>query len=301
MAFTPYWNGTNWVYNGTSGSDYGTGTSEADIFMGNEGPDTMYGGAGNDTFYCRVDGNYIDGGADRDMVHYQGAQVDSQGRGLYVDLSQNAAYSYGSGKTDTLVNIEDIFGSTGNDTIVGSSAANVLSGYDGNDVIAGMGGNDTIYGGYGNDTLDGGSGADYLYGGVGNDVLFGGSETDYLYGEEGNDILDGGSGTNYLRGGKGNDQYEFYNSGGKDFVYENKAEGADVVCIYDFNSVSFGRNSNNLQMSAVNSVGQQTIMEFVNWFVDFGVEYFAFAGTNSVYTAQDVASLFGVTAITQPA
>lgn len=35
-------------------------------------------------------------------------------------------------------------------------------------------------------------------------------------------------------------------------------------------------------------------MQFVDWFVDFEVEYFTFGGSGNTYTAQDVAGLFGV-------
>ncbi len=61
-------------------------------------------------------------------------------------------------------------GTPGNDTIVGTSADDVISGAGGNDSLQGGLGDDEIYGGDGNDTLAGGIGFDYLYGGAGNDT-----------------------------------------------------------------------------------------------------------------------------------
>ncbi|WP_287729234.1 M10 family metallopeptidase C-terminal domain-containing protein, partial [Microcystis sp. M061S2] len=53
--------------------------------------------------------------------------------------------------TDTLVSIENLIGTAGNDTIIGNTANNSLNG---------GAGNDTLIGGAGNDTLTGGAGAD---------------------------------------------------------------------------------------------------------------------------------------------
>ena len=60
-------------------------------------------------------------------------------------------------------------GTSGNDTLVGSSLGDLLDGLGGNDSLSGGDGDDTILGGTGNDTLDGGSGDDSMVGGTGND------------------------------------------------------------------------------------------------------------------------------------
>ncbi|WP_262271837.1 calcium-binding protein [Microvirga yunnanensis] len=57
----------------------------------------------------------------------------------------------------------------GQDTMIGSTGADVLSGY---------GGNDKLYGKWGADTLSGGSGNDYLVGGLARDRLVGGTGYD---------------------------------------------------------------------------------------------------------------------------
>ncbi|NET64686.1 MAG: matrixin family metalloprotease, partial [Moorea sp. SIO1G6] len=101
--------------------------------------------------------------------------------------------------------IENVVGSSSNDTIIGNNSANNLKGGDGNDRLYGNAGNDYLKGGSGNDYLDGGTGSDRLYGGTGNDNLYGSSGNDTLSGGSGNDYLDGGTGSDYMLGGSGND------------------------------------------------------------------------------------------------
>jgi Ca2+-binding RTX toxin-like protein len=83
----------------------------------------------------------------------------------------------------------ELRGGNGNDTITGSSVA---------DIIGGAGGRDRLTGGAGNDTLNGGAGRDLLFGGAGNDSLSGGA---------GRDRLDGGAGDDAMSGGAGADQF----------------------------------------------------------------------------------------------
>jgi Ca2+-binding RTX toxin-like protein len=109
---------------------------------------------------------------------------------------------------------DSITGLEANDTLNGGTDDDTLIGGDGYDRLAGEGGNDSLNGGYkadrldggdGNDSLDGGTDNDTLYGDAGNDSLMGNSESDILDGGIGNDILDGGTGDDSLRLGEGND------------------------------------------------------------------------------------------------
>lgn len=77
--------------------------------------------------------------------------------------------------------------------------ADNLFGSSGPDTIDGLGGNDTIHGDYGDDVLLGNDGNDYLDGGNGNDRLDGGDGNDTLMGTE-YDTLLGGAGNDSLRG-----------------------------------------------------------------------------------------------------
>ncbi|WEK29101.1 MAG: peroxidase family protein [Candidatus Pseudomonas phytovorans] len=103
-------------------------------------------------------------------------------------------------------------------TLVGTNAANTLTGGAGNDVISGLGGNDT---------LNGLGGADQLFGGVGNDILNGGDDPDILNGDDGNDTLNGGLGADAMNGGAGNDTFVVDNAG--DTVTEALNGGTDLV------------------------------------------------------------------------
>lgn len=91
-----------------------------------------------------------------------------------------------------------IIGTPGNDHLVATADAEVISTFGGDDVVDGAGGDDTLCGGSGNDTLIGGGGADALYGGLGNDTL---------RGSTGNDRVDGGGGVDSCDGQLGADTH----------------------------------------------------------------------------------------------
>jgi Ca2+-binding RTX toxin-like protein len=84
----------------------------------------------------------------------------------------------------------------GDDTVVGSTA---------NDLVFGNEGEDIITGNFGNDSLFGGKGKDAIAGREGNDSINGGQDGDFIVGEGGNDILLGGRGNDFLASGNGND------------------------------------------------------------------------------------------------
>lgn len=88
---------------------------------------------------------------------------------------------------DLDVNIENVIGGAGNDTIDASLSKlvpHILYGMAGNDTLIGSNLADTLYGGWGNDNLYGGNGVDILVGGDGNDLLQGGAENDILKGDD---------------------------------------------------------------------------------------------------------------------
>ena len=95
---------------------------------------------------------------------------------------------------------EYAWGSSGDDTIVGTSGIQKMSG---------EGDDDTLYGASGDDRLEGGSGNDTLYGdntpcndAADKDTILGGDGDDALWGNCGDDKLDGQGGTNDVcRGG----------------------------------------------------------------------------------------------------
>ncbi|MFV0513768.1 MAG: beta strand repeat-containing protein [Jhaorihella sp.] len=131
----------NDVINGAGGNDTLTGLDGRDTLNGQNGDDFLIGGAGNDR---------LDGGAGMDSVLYY---RDRGASPVYVDLLAGTATD-SNGDTDTLVSVEYVFGTEGNDTILGSNIASErLFGRGGNDLLDGRDGKNLIFTGSGNDTV----------------------------------------------------------------------------------------------------------------------------------------------------
>ncbi|MEG4342972.1 S8 family serine peptidase [Microcoleus sp. A003_D6] len=122
-----------------------------------------------------------------------------------------------------------LFALGGNDFIVGSSDAEILSGDDGNDRLLGGSNSDTLFGGVGNDLLNGGVNSDILFGDGGSDTLQGGKGGDALDGGGGSDVLVGDAGKDTLTGGLGPDTFVLRS----DSAVSDPA-AADIIT--DFNS-----------------------------------------------------------------
>ncbi len=99
--------------------------------FGFEGNDTLTGGAGNDS---------LDGGAGSDTAAYR-ASI----QGVNINLSTNSVTG-GDAQGDTLTSIENLEGSSRNDTLTGNANPNTLIGGNGKDSLAGGGGNDLLFG-----------------------------------------------------------------------------------------------------------------------------------------------------------
>jgi Ca2+-binding RTX toxin-like protein len=103
------------------------------------------------------------GGLGRDLVSYRVASP--------VAVSLDDVANDGSGNRDDNVHsdVEDIFGGAGNDILVGSDDANLISGEEGDDTIVGMGGDD-LFAAQGRDP-NFPDGADAMFGGPGTDTV----------------------------------------------------------------------------------------------------------------------------------
>jgi hypothetical protein len=152
---------------GSAGNDSISAGGGNTVLVGGGGADTLIGGAGNDllvpgprvTFAGAPDGNdSIDGGAGLNTVDYS-RRTDNltlrlDGSGASGDLA--------AGEADTLVNIRNVLGGLGNDTIVGNNS---------NDFASGGAGDDSITGGSGNDAIVGSAGADTVFAAAGHNTL----------------------------------------------------------------------------------------------------------------------------------
>ena len=232
---------------GRDGIDFIAGGAGVDILDGGAGDDQLFGGAGNDLLIGGVGADILDGGEGNDFASY----YNSAAR-VSIRLDTNV-FSEGDAQGDTLVDIEDVWGSQFDDYLSGDSGDNQLSGY---------GGNDYLRGNEGADRLDGGSGTDLVSyfnsnarvsirldtkvfsgGHAQGDRLIniedvGGTDyDDYLAGDSGNNRLYGNAGNDYLRGNEGADRLD--GGAGMDFVSYYNSD-ARVVVRLDTNVISGG-------------------------------------------------------------
>ena len=210
---------------GGEGNDTIVGTTLADTILGGRDNDVLRGGAGNDTYEVRgrdpahpnwqtysfegYDSYSDSSGSDRIVaVSDNGSEgvdigLNSFGPTSGIELidatgTTGAVRLLGDWQANTFnFSATELRGSNfsielgdGNDTLVGSAQANVVSGGYGNDQIRTLAGDDTIRGDGGNDVLDGGEGSDtYLVSGLesGGWMTYGGQDT---YGDSGLSGLD---------------------------------------------------------------------------------------------------------------
>ena len=187
--------------------------------------ENLKGGSGNDSFTGDGSANVLDGGTGVDTINFSGVDLP-----VVANLLSKLATGQG---TDSLLNDENLVGSSSNDVLTGDTQANSINGGSGDDVINGGLGNDQIVGGSGSDTADfsgatkpiaadlslgtatGGSGSDSLAGienlngGAGNDSLTGDGQANVINGGLGNDLIVGGLGDDSFTGGGGTDTVDY--------------------------------------------------------------------------------------------
>ena len=181
------------IYSGSAGVDTLTGGVAAESFLQTAGADSISGGAtGLDTLVLAATNFDIDGSLTGDtatgvVVNLGSANVDEAtvlnqvtrhfGEGsttlvggsasfLFTNAAAATAGQVNAVVTQTVSGIENVTGGTGNDYIIGNSAANVVNGAAGTDYITLGDGNDTVNivaGTDGNsDVMVGGNGTDTL-------------------------------------------------------------------------------------------------------------------------------------------
>jgi Ca2+-binding RTX toxin-like protein len=289
---------------GGGGNDTLIGGGAGDSLSVGVGNSSVQGGVGNDTIYAAGGNNTLNGGLGNDLF-VEGSGADSiigGGGSDTVDYSNSPSAvtvdlgigtgSGGYAQGDSYSGIENITGSSYNDTITGDANTNIINGGAGDDSIIGNGGNDTLYGGLGNDTLVAGSASSYLDGGDGNDSLVGGAGNDTLVGGPGNDTLVGGPGNDLylLDGTSGNDLIDNYSNSPQDdaisYVWQ---DSSGVNHSVDYTDLWFQDVNNNLVISVIGTTATATVY---NWFSTAGsnpfqVQYVFAADsghTNNVFT-----------------
>jgi len=213
------------------------GKGSGDSLSGGPGNDTLDGGAGTDRIFETADANFV----------LTPSNLTGLGNNVLIGI-ERAALTGGPG--NNTINASAFTGSTtldggdGDDSIRGSTAADLIIGGNGNDTLLGHAGNDTIMAGTGDDSVDGGAGNDGLSGFSGNDRIIGGADNDTIYGGSGNDTLTGGDGADTIVGGAGGDTVD--GEGGTDKVLGGSGSGANP-----FDSVigSAGEIDENFQLN----------------------------------------------------
>ena len=231
----------NLTLDGSLGATTGTGNAGANVItawgdnatlLGMGGNDTLIGSYGDDTLDGGAGTDSMDGGDGSDTVLYT-ANTTSVKVDLTAGLASFPGFNWPSEK---LTSIENAITGSGNDILIGNTAANAFSGGAGNDAFDGAGGTDSFDGGAGSDTV--------LYTtattsvkvdltanlvsfpgktwpaetlvsienattGSGADTLLGNADANTFRGGAGIDILQGGAGADILIGGTGNDLFRF--------------------------------------------------------------------------------------------
>jgi Ca2+-binding RTX toxin-like protein len=237
----------NDTLNGLGGNDIIHGGGGIDLIDGGIGDDKLVGGTGDDVLTGGAGADRLEGGSGIDTVSYAAAAV-----AVVLNLLNGVGSGGGNDSSgDSVVDVENIVGGLGGDTLIGNNvAANVLNGGAGDDDLSGLAGNDTLIGGAGDDHLTGGQGADQIDGGAGIDLVdyagsaavtinlstgtAGGGDAagDVLIGIEDvygaflvNDILTGSAGNNLLDGRGGDDILS--GLGGTDILLGH--DGGDIL------------------------------------------------------------------------
>jgi Ca2+-binding RTX toxin-like protein len=219
------------------------GTAGHDLLAGFGGNDTLDGGAGNDVFLMSS-GTATTYGSDRiygrdgiDTLYF-GEHGQSAIKVSLVGGTVSGGGAGGAGSAGAYM-LENVVGTSFNDSITGDGSANRLEGGAGKDTLTGREGNDTLLGGggddvfvmtnggssYGNDTIDGGAGSDRVeFGSLGKSAITvnlaagtlagggpsaGGSialaSVENVLGSAYADIIIGSAAANWLQGYYGND------------------------------------------------------------------------------------------------
>ncbi len=160
------------------------GSIESQTFISFDGNDRIIAGGGDDILIGGAGADYLDGGSGTDTASYETATSR-----IAVNLTDQDLPRDGDAIGDYLVSIENVVGSSFDDSIRGSDGDNTLHGGAGNDTLRDYYGNNRLFGEEGDDDIQSRRGNDYLDGGAGNDTLRAGDGYDTVLGGEGDDLL----------------------------------------------------------------------------------------------------------------
>lgn len=158
------------------GADTFVGGNGNDNLYGWDGDDSFQGGKGDDHFLLGRGNDTVDGGEGYNSItywNYEAWREPERTIGITVDLGSGYIIDPWGDK-DTLINIQEVEGTSLKDFFIGTEAADGFVGYDGDDHFSGGGGDDLFMPDKGADTIHGGSGFDLV-------IYNTGSETNGVY------------------------------------------------------------------------------------------------------------------------
>ena len=310
--------GENLLLAGTLGNDTLEGTFDENVLIGGAGDDTLegdgsddflFGGDGTDTaVFAGNLGDYtITEGDDgsftiTDNVGSEGTDtVDGIEFAQFADQTVQLVFPGATNGDDNLVGTADadvISALGGNDTIDGAGGDDIINGNDGDDIILGSAGADSITGGEGFDTVDYSNSASGITLGGGGALTGGDAEGDTISGVEviiGSDFGDSfrlRSGVIEYRGGGGNDSAFFSNT--NDRVFDG-GDGNDTLTL-DVNSndthTGIFDGGAGQDVLAIGGFGGTTFFEDMTDSTVTGFETLDFLGNVDDYTITFLAEQF---------
>ena len=136
------------LFEGKEGNDTIYGGVGSDIIFGGDGNDIIRADAGDDYIYGGSGADVIDGGNGSDTIVFRGGGFLLEG--IRVDLYIGFRIGVDA-ERDKYENIENLYSTIHNDTLIGSDSSNKLYGVDGDDTLIAYDGNDQLAGGEGKD------------------------------------------------------------------------------------------------------------------------------------------------------
>ncbi|MER2622433.1 MAG: calcium-binding protein [Accumulibacter sp.] len=229
------------------------------------------GNNSNNILYANAGNNVLNGGLGTDTVSYQ---FISSGP-VKVNLSLSTAQNTINAGSDTLINIENLTGTSFGDTLTGDANTNRLDGAVGSDTLTGGDGNDIyVVDDAGDQVIEtsASGGTDLvetsvsytLTSNVENLLLTGVAYLDgtgntlanSLTGNSGNNTLNGLAGADTMAGGGGNDLYLVDHAG--DVITESSGTGTGIDSVKSSVTYILGANVENLELvgsAAINATG----------------------------------------------
>lgn len=242
-------------------------TDQEDTVTLSDAADTIYTLDGDDAIDASRGADTIDGGLGFDTINYSSSDLigvtDIQ---VTLDNGNAVVVDVAGADNDSIRNIENVTGTSGNDVITGDGQINILEGLGGADLLTGGEGDDQLIGGVGDDFLRGSAGNDFLQGQQGRDTAsytdaaggvtvdlavgsaandgFGGTDTltsiENIEGSSFGDVLRGSDFLNDIAGGDGDDIV--YGGKGSDILSGGAHDDGDVLRFDDLTEAGVSLN-----------------------------------------------------------